>query len=381
MSAVKEPNDGVVSGFNEDGQISATLPATWYYDPAILVKERENIFFRTWQFMGFTSTVADPGSYMRGRIFDQEILVTRDKGMRLRAFYNICTHRGALLVSEEAGDAKSLICPYHGWTFDPDGRLLAAANFENMRCFDKRAMGLKEVKVEALANMVFVNLDPNAASLREQAAGIEEDLRAAIPNFDKLKVWRRDTATVNANWKIVIENFLECYHCTHAHPQLMGQEGSLCSNTFETYEKQYWSRHIMRTGKERADNIAYPFSPDDAILDGWIWMLWPNTLFMAWPADSNFFVFHVIPDGPEKTRETFDLMILGDAPRQTEIGMFDYHCNVVNGEDIFVVEGVQKAIHARGFTEGRLMVDTNHSWRSEHGVHHFDKLVWDAVNG
>jgi len=128
-------------------------------------------------------------------------------------------------------------------------------------------------------------------------------------------------------------------------------------------------------------NVAYNFSPDDKIQDGWIWMLWPNTLLMAWPADSNFFIFHVIPDGPERTRETFDLLCLGDEPGPTEKAMFDYHSEVVNGEDIFVVEGVQKAIHARGFKEGRYMVDNTDSWRSEHGVHHFARLVWSSLQG
>jgi choline monooxygenase len=369
-----------VSRFSADPKLSYTLPATWYYDPAIAAKERENIFFRTWQFMGFVSDLQQPGSFIRGAIFDQEILVTRDKQMKLHAFYNICTHRGSLLASESKGCVKALVCPYHGWTFDTDGTLKAAANSENVACFDKREFALHAVRVEELANMVFVNLDPNAVSLREQAGDIEQDFRQAIPNFDQLKVWRRDPAAVNANWKIVIENFLECYHCTYAHPQLMGSDDSLCGLSFESVEKPFWSRHIMRCGAERAKNIAYDYSPNDAVQDGWIWMLWPNTLFMTWPADSNLFVFHVIPDGPEKTRETFDLLCLGGDPGPTEKAMFDYHSEVVNGEDIFVVEGAQKAIHARAFKEGRLMVDGNDSWRSEHGVHHFDHLIWHALH-
>jgi choline monooxygenase len=378
-------DDGVaptnfVSGFSQDGHVSATLPASWYYDPAILAGEKEKIFFRTWQFAGLLTDLANPGDFVRARIFDQELVVTRDRQSRLRAFYNICTHRGALLVSEEKGNSMRFSCVYHGWTFDTDGSLKAAANSENMKCFDKADYGLLEIRVEELARMVFVNLDPNAVPLAEIASGLAEDIRAAVPDYDKLKVWRRDPALVAANWKIVVENFLECYHCTYAHPQLMGHKNSLCSTTFETLESEYWSRHIMRSGAERAQNIAYNFSPDDKIQDGWIWMLWPNTLLMAWPADSNFFIFHVIPDGPERTRETFDLMCLGEEPGPTEKAMFDYHSEVVNGEDIFVVEGVQKAIHARAFKEGRYMVDVNDSWRSEHGVHHFAKLVWNSLH-
>jgi choline monooxygenase len=369
-------DDGVaptnfVSGFSQDGHVSATLPASWYYDPAILAGEKEKIFFRTWQFAGLLTDLANPGDFVRARIFDQELVVTRDRQSR---------HRGALLVSEEKGNSMRFSCVYHGWTFDTDGSLKAAANSENMKCFDKADYGLLEIRVEELARMVFVNLDPNAVPLAEIASGLAEDIRAAVPDYDKLKVWRRDPALVAANWKIVVENFLECYHCTYAHPQLMGHKNSLCSTTFETLESEYWSRHIMRSGAERAQNIAYNFSPDDKIQDGWIWMLWPNTLLMAWPADSNFFIFHVIPDGPERTRETFDLMCLGEEPGPTEKAMFDYHSEVVNGEDIFVVEGVQKAIHARAFKEGRYMVDVNDSWRSEHGVHHFAKLVWNSLH-
>jgi len=370
----------IESGFDpENGSVTATLPAKWYYDQTVFEREKENIFFKTWQFAGLSSDVAETGSFLRARIFDQELLVTRDKAGVLHAFYNICTHRGALLTSEPKGVAKTFACPYHGWTFDNEGNLKVAPNGENMRCFDKAKYNLCEVLVEELANMVFVNLDPHAESLREIAGDLEDDIKSVIPDYDKLKLFRRDPATVAANWKIVVENFLECYHCTYAHPQLMGQPDSLCYNSFETYESKYWSRHIMRSGAQRAINGAYNYSPDDRILDGYIWMLWPNTLLMAWPANSNFFIFHVIPDTPETTKETFDLLCIDGDPGPTEVAMFDYHSEVVNGEDIFVVEGVQKAIHARGFKEGRYMVDENHSWRSEHGVYHFAKLVWESL--
>jgi phenylpropionate dioxygenase-like ring-hydroxylating dioxygenase large terminal subunit len=371
--------NGFVSSFNQDGHLSATLPATWYYDPAVLAEEREQIFFKTWQFVGLAQHVEAPNSFMRARIQDQELLITRDQDSRLRAFYNICTHRGALLTSDEQGCARRFTCPYHGWTFASDGELRVAANAEDVLAFNKADYGLIEVLVEELAGMVFVNLDENAAPLSEIAAGLEEDIRGAVPKFDELRLWRRDPATVEANWKIVVENFLECYHCTVAHPKLMGQPGSLCSNSFETLERPFWSRHIMRSGAERSENDAYNFDADAQVQDGWIWMLWPNTLLMAWPAGSNFFVFHVIPDGPERTRETFDLLCLGGEPGEVEKDMFDYHCDVVNGEDIFVVEGVQQAIHARGYKEGRYMVDQSDSFRSEHGVHHFAKLVWNSL--
>ncbi len=371
--------DGFTSSFNQDGHLSATLPATWYYDSAILSKEREEIFFKTWQFVGLAQNLHEPGSFMRARIQDQELLLTRDQNMKLRAFYNICTHRGALLTSEELGCARRFTCPYHGWSFASDGALKTAANAENVRSFDKADYGLIEVLIDELAGMLFVNLDKNASPLSEIAAGLEEDIRGAVPNFDELRLWRRDPATVEANWKIVVENFLECYHCTVAHPKLMGQPGSLCSLSFEALERPFWSRHIMRSGAERSENIAYNFAPDSQIQDGWIWMLWPNTLLMAWPAGSNFFVFHVMPDGPERTHETFDLLCVAGEPGQIERDMFDYHCDVVNGEDIFVVEGVQKAIHARGFKEGRYMVDEPASYRSEHGVHHFARLVWNSL--
>lgn len=371
--------DGFQSSFNQDGHLSATLPARWYYDPVVLAVEREEIFYKTWQFVGLAQHLEEPGSFMRARIQDQELLLTRDQGMKVRAFYNICSHRGALLTSEETGCAKRFTCPYHGWTYAADGQLKVAANSENVRQFDKADFGLIEVCVDILAGMLFVNLDPNAAPLSQVAQGLEEDIFGAIPMFDKLRLWRRDPATVEANWKIVVENFLECYHCTFAHPKLMGQPGSLCSNSFDTLERPFWSRHIMRSGAERSENIAYDFAKDSQIKDGWIWMLWPNTLLMAWPADSNFFVFHVIPDSAERTFETFDLLCLNGEPGEIERAMFDYHCDVVNGEDIFVVEGVQKAIHARGFKEGRYMVDTEDSFRSEHGVHHFAKLVWNSL--
>jgi choline monooxygenase len=375
IQAVK--SKGFVSRFNADPLVSYTLPAKWYYDAGVYEQEREKIFFRTWQFMCFVGEVAEPGSFKRNRIFDQEILITRDHQRKLHAFYNVCPHRGSIVAPEEKGCQRTLVCMYHGWTFDMDGRLKSAGNAENVAGFNYAEFGLPEVRVEELAGMIFVNLDPNAQSLREMAGDIEQDFRDAVPGFDQLTVWRRDPFTLKANWKIAIENFVECYHCPYAHPRFMGGPDTLCSYTFESEERRWWSRHIMRSGRPK--NVAYDFSPDDPIQDGFIWMLWPNTLFMTWPAGPNFFVFHVIPDGPEQTRETFDLMCIGE-PGPTELAMFQYHSEVVNGEDVGVVEGVQKAIHARGYQEGRLMVDKQHSWRSEGGVHHFNKLVWDSLH-
>jgi choline monooxygenase len=101
---------------------------------------------------------------------------------------------------------------------------------------------------------------------------------------------------------------------------------------------------------------------------------------MTWPAPSNLFVFHVIPNGPDSTLENFDLYTLANPPGETEMAMFDYHARVVNGEDVGVCEGVQRGIRSRGYNQGRLMVNKERSWWSEHAVHHFERQVWKALN-
>ena len=163
--------------FGADPERSATLPAYYFYDPEIYQREKEEVFYKTWQFAGYLSDLQTQGDYITAEIIDQKILVVRGKDQRLRAFHNVCMHRGHVLA-EGSGNKSIFTCPFHAWSYDTTGELKAAGNSENVFGFERTDFHLSEVRVEPFANMVFVNLDLNATSL----SGMASDLEARVRN-------------------------------------------------------------------------------------------------------------------------------------------------------------------------------------------------------
>lgn len=368
--------------FNRDARDSCTLPGHYYYDPAILAQEKEKIFYRNWLFAAHASEVAEPGSYIATTVIDQDIIVARGMDGVLRAFYNVCPHRGASLMDNGVGNRKTFVCPYHNWTFSNDGSLKNANGAELMMNFDPADFCLPEMRVEEFGtHLVFINMDPDAPSLESMAGSIVQEFRDAVPDYDDLLLVRKDPFDLDVNWKIAIGNFAECYHCPYAHPEFMGSATSLFeTERWKNMVRPYYSSHIVY--KARPENRAYGFNPCQAdMVDGYIWALWPNTLFMAWPPSSNFIVFQVHPTGPEQTFESLDYYFRSDPPSEKEEEVIKYHSDVVNEQDIAIIRAVQRGVKSRGYNQGRFVVDDFDSWRSEHGVHHFERMVWEALNG
>ena len=152
------------SKFHPDPEQSYTLPGTYYFDPDIYEREREEIFFKTWQFAGYLADLENPGDFITIDLLDQRIVIVRDRKRRLRAFYNVCAHRGHTLL-EGKGNRRMITCPFHAWTYDLEGNLKAAGNSENVAGFDADEFCLSEVRVEEFLHMVFANLDTGAATL------------------------------------------------------------------------------------------------------------------------------------------------------------------------------------------------------------------------
>ena len=202
--------------FRKDPKHSFTLPARFYTDAAIFEAEKAAIFYRTWHYAGHISQVAKPGQYLTTRVHEQNVLVARGRDGELRAFFNVCPHRGHELLSG-SGKKNVITCPYHAWAFDFDGQLENARNSENVAGFDKADFSLKPVRVEVFCGLVLVNLDPDARPFTEEMDGLEDEIRQYLPRFDDLAFAQRDTYHVDANWKILIDNFLECYHLSLIH--------------------------------------------------------------------------------------------------------------------------------------------------------------------
>ena len=368
------------SGFHPDPEHSYTLPAHYYYDREIETWEREAIWFKTWQLVGYTADLGSTGSFITETILDQPVFVVSGRDGDLRAYYNVCMHRGHILL-EGKGDVRMITCPFHAWTYDLEGNLRAAGNSENVAGFDAGDFCLPEIGVEEFAGMVFVNLDAEAPSLASQAPGLAEDFSASVPHFDALTFVRRDPYTIEANWKFIPDQN-ECYHCPSLHPQAMGTKETYLQPSWETTDHGMWSKHVVRGNRAvKPENLPYGYSPDDAIQDVNIWFLFPNLIFITHQGPSNFKVTRIMPTGAETATQTIDNFCHNDPATDIDIGTMDNYRDVVIPQDVPAMEQQQLGVRARGYTQGRLMCDREVSWRSEHGTHFFYNLVWRALNG
>ena len=205
----------------EDGAhlSSKTPPGTFYTDDRIFQRELEEFYGTSWLNVGRESQVSQPGDFFTREIGGESVLVVRGTDGTPRAFYNVCRHRGTRLVEDpEGAKLRTIVCPYHGWTYSSEGRLVGAPHTDSLVDFDKGASGLHGIRLETWGGFVWVNLDPEATSLRDH-------LSPFFAKFDrfplgKLRLASRKTYEVDANWKILVENYQECYHCAPVHPDL-----------------------------------------------------------------------------------------------------------------------------------------------------------------
>ena len=212
--------------------LEPTLPSSWYRSDGVFALEKERIFCREWLCVGREEELPAPGAHRVLALFGESVLLVRNREGRLRAFYNVCRHRGSRLCREngaEAGPAHArlgggiaagrITCPYHQWTYDLDGRLLAAPYLTGEPQFDKSRFSLYPVGVECWGGFVFLHLTPaGAAPLAGQLTGIAE--RIARYPLQELRIGHTIRYDVAANWKVICENYNECYHCAGVHPEL-----------------------------------------------------------------------------------------------------------------------------------------------------------------
>ena len=203
-----------------------TLPGSAYSDPELFAREQELIFERMWFCAASSADISKAGSFRTVQIGRESILLTRSRKGEARGYFNICRHRGAKLCTEEAGEgARSFQCPYHAWTYDLEGKLIAAPNLTKMPDIDRVDYGLRKVHVREWLGYVWVSLADEPLSFEETVIG---DVRSRLGDVESLEHYgveslalaKRITYDVKANWKLIIENFMECYHCATIHPEL-----------------------------------------------------------------------------------------------------------------------------------------------------------------
>lgn len=371
MTISKDMLAEVLQGWNDAPEKAHSLHKNAYINPAWLKVDKREIFHKTWQFLCHEEMLRDAGSYATASIQGQSIVATRDKDGVLRAFYNVCKHRGHELLSGH-GTTKRIICPYHAWSYDLDGRFLEARQSRFIEDFHTDKFCLTQVRIEVFCHLVFVNLDDNAAPLAEQSEGLADEVMHYAPDLGKLTHAHRLTYNIKANWKSVVDNFLECYHCPVAHRDF-------CTlvemDTYKVKTHGIYSSHMAKAGRQ--DNKAYAIE-GASVTDHAVWFLWPNTTLMRYPGRGNFMVWRFYPVGPEETYEEFDFYFETDEVTDDEKEAIKFIDDVLQPEDIGLVESVQRGMQTPAYSQGRYMVDPDGSGLSEHAVHHFHSLVLDA---
>jgi choline monooxygenase len=345
---------------------SATPPARaldprLYTDPSVLENELDGLFQRTWQYAGHVADLPDAGSYTTVLAGDQPVLVLRGDDAELRAFRNVCRHRGSQLLTGRGRCKKAIRCRYHGWTYDAtDGRLLGVPEHRNYTELDKAMLGLHPVRVETLEGLIFVNLDLAARPLAELVPGLAERLAPyGIPGLERFSSGRGSEQP--ANWKIVVENYLEGYHVPIAHPGLM-RLYDYKAYELETHEGWAWfdaplrdepsgnrlerlyqrlARPMPGLGQEHSRAWRYAF-------------VYPNTAIDLYPDQVN--VWQITPDGTERTR---DVWACFRHPRPGLVTRIAQRANnklntIVLDEDIDLVAAVQSGVRSRGYRPGPL---------------------------
>lgn len=218
MISMREPEDVLnpahFASVRETWDRAETLPPWTYTSQRFYEAERERIFFRMWNCIGHHSKVPDPGSYYTFDFMGVPLIVVRGDDMRVRAFVNSCSHRGAELMVGD-GQCKFMKCRYHAWAFDLKGQLFATPLVEESECFRKAEHGLRQVKLEMFAGLMWINLDPDSISLAEHLGDLPERTRAW--NADDMVCVGRSELVVHANWKLFVENFSDGLHVPFVH--------------------------------------------------------------------------------------------------------------------------------------------------------------------
>jgi glycine betaine catabolism A len=361
----------------------ATLPGSAYADPAGFAAEQELILERMWFCAVRASELSAAGDFRTVTVGRESVVLVRGHDDQVRAFFNVCRHRGAVLCDVDSGSVKrTLRCPYHAWSYDLEGRLAAAPNLATMPDIDRTEYGLKPVHTRQWLGYVWVCVadDPPDFDADVQGAVVTRlgDV-ASIDRYDlkNLAVGRHITYDVKANWKLIIENFMECYHCSTIHPELV----SVLPEFAKGYAAQYYVGH----GAEFGPRIE-GFTVDGQKGHDTIPTLAPeqDRRYFAVTIRPNLFI-NLVPDhailmrmtplAVDRTVVDCDWLFLPDvvdrgADLTASVELFDR----VNRQDFAACERCQPAMSSRAYADGGVLVP------SEHHLADFHRWVTDRLN-
>ncbi len=362
-----------------------TLPQRYFVSPAVFAEEQEAIFAQQWACVGHQSGVAKAGDYFLATVARESLLVTRDQSNAVRGFYNVCRHRGTRLCEEASGHANAIQCPYHAWTYALDGRLIGAPQMESAPGFDKAEYPLRPVNAALWEGFIFVNLAENPTPLEEMFAPLAG--KFTHWNLAQLRSARRVEYDVRANWKLIFENYSECYHCPGVHPMLSkvspydSAENDLCDGPFlggfMTITK---GASLTMSGGACARPVGEISGVNEARV--FYYSIFPNLLLSMHP---DYVMVHQIwPQSAERTLVVCDWFFHPEAAESADFRPEDAveFWDVTNRQDWHVCELSQQGIASRAYEPGPYSPRESipAAWDREY-LRHMSKAVSAGVGG
>ena len=342
---------------------ATTIPSAWYVDARVLELERRTVFARSWQLAGRVEQVRAPGQYVTCELPGGEpIVIVRGADEVVRGFYNVCRHHAAAVLTAAEGQASSLRCPYHGWTYSLEGALKGTPDFTGVCDFDRSANGLVPCSASPWEKWTFAGVEPQMPL----DAFLGTDLRSRIERLglDRLQWMERRRYTLACNWKVFVDNYLDGgYHVPHLHKGL----GSVLD--YSEYRIENGDRFCVqdspmvaegadaRTGAVRGGDRAY-----------YVW-IYPNFMINWYRGamDTNL----VIPRGVDETEVVFDFYFGDVSERARAHNLASIAVSEqIQDEDVAICESVQRGLQSRAYDTGRLSV------RREAGEHLFHRLLY-----
>lgn len=355
--------------------LAMALPGRYYTDESIHRRELDAVFGRTWQYAGHVGELAEPGDYFVFSVLDEPLFCVRDGDGVVRAFYNVCRHRGHELLQGN-GNRKRIVCPYHAWTYGLNGQLQRAPNSQSMPGFDASCVRLQEVKVEVFCGFVFVNLDVQAESMAKWYPGVDRELREFVPDIDELREAKRFEIDERCNWKVSVENHSECYHCRLNHPTF--STGVVKPETYNILPQGHCLRHTTQCAN--LERMSYPVDLEANAHAGdySTWLLWPGVSFQVYPGNVlNSYVWQ--PLGVDRVRIVRRWYTLGGESDEFIDRLAQQDLDTTVAEDVRLVESVQRGLNSRGYVPGPLVIDPNQGVNSEHSVQALHRWLLEAL--
>ena len=330
-----------------------SLPQKYFVSPDIFTKEQAEIFSKEWLLVGHQSQIPDAGDYIVQRVNRESLIVIRDRGEKIHGFFNVCRHRGSRLIEDSCGNRTAIQCPYHAWTYGLDGRLIGAPHMDEVPEFEKADYPLYPVNLELWEGFIFVNLKENPEPLKKWFAPLSG--KFSHWNMPLLQPAKRIEYDVRANWKLMFENYSECYHCPGVHPQLQkvspydSAENDLREGPFlGGFMKINPGKSLTMSGNACAALVG----KIENLQQVFYYSIFPNMLLSLHP--EYVMVHQLWPQSAEQTLIVCDWFFHPDAFKRSDFDPEDAveFWDMVNKQDWHVCELSQQGISSRAYEPG-----------------------------